>query len=788
MRESESEAEVERIVGTLRESEQRLQFFLDHAPGALAMLDRELRYLAINRRWQAEYAPPGVDVIGRSHHDIYPDLAEHWREAHRRGLAGEVTRVEREQVRPFPDAPLVWMRWEVQPWRDRAGAVGGIVLFVEDITARIEADEAARLARADLVELIATIDGIVWEADARTFRFTFVSEQAERLLGYPVRDWLDDSGFWAAHIHPADRDASVRYCEECTHAGRDHQFDYRMIAADGRVVWLQDRVTVHVVEGRPATLRGVMVDITDRKRAEAALRESEERFRTLADTAPMMVWTSDRDARPDFVNQRWIAFFGRELREVSPEGWFDFLHPDDRLLFTTTLRHAFETRQPFQVDARSRRADGEYRWVSTHGVPRFGASGAFDGFIGTAIDITDRRRAEETRQRLETQLRQSQKMEAMGTLAGGIAHDFNNLLAAIGGNLELTAMDLPPSHPLQENLDEMRRGVRRATELVRRILTFSRPETHEQRAIQLAPVVSEAVHLLRPLIPAGVQLSQHVAPGLPDVLANPSQVHQVIVNLVTNAWQSMDGAPGRIDVRLTTCVVEPSLCEAHPDLRPGPHVCLAVEDNGHGMAPTTIERIFEPFFTTKAPGKGTGLGLSMVHGIARGHGGTVLVDSELRRGSTFTVLFPACAGGAVAAADPSAVPPALRGHGERLLYLDDEEPLVKLAVQFLERLGYRVNGYTRADDALAAFRLQPDAFDAVVTDYNMPGLSGMDVALTVMALRPAMLVALASGYLRPDEAEHARVLGIRATIPKPYTLDELGLAVQRLLQARDPQG
>jgi two-component system cell cycle sensor histidine kinase/response regulator CckA len=204
------------------------------------------------------------------------------------------------------------------------------------------------------------------------------------------------------------------------------------------------------------------------------------------------------------------------------------------------------------------------------------------------------------------------------------------------------------------------------------------------------------------------------------------------------------------------------------------------------MAPTTIERIFEPFFTTKAPGKGTGLGLSMVHGIARGHGGTVLVDSEVRRGSTFTVLFPASISVAAADAAPT-MPQALRGHGERILYVDDEGPLVKLVVQFLERLGYRVDGYTSADEALAAFRLQPDAFDAVVTDYNMPGLSGMDVALAVMSQRPSMLVALASGYLRPAEAEHARALGIRATIPKPYTVEELGLAVQRLLHARHGQ-
>jgi CheY-like chemotaxis protein len=345
-------------------------------------------------------------------------------------------------------------------------------------------------------------------------------------------------------------------------------------------------------------------------------------------------------------------------------------------------------------------------------------------------------------------------------------------------------MDLGVTHPVQENLDEMRRAVRRATELVQRILTFSRPETREQRPTQLAPVVAEVVHLMRPLIPAGIDLTQDVAPNLPDVMANASQVHQVIVNLVTNAWQAMDGGAGRVQVRLEPFVVSPALCQAHGELRPGPHVCLAVEDTGHGIAAATIERIFEPFFTTKPIGKGTGLGLSMVHGIARGHGGAVLVESELRRGSTFRVLFPPCLQARTEAPDAPVAPPTLYGNGERILYLDDEEPLVKLAVQFLDRLGYRVSGYTTADEALTAFRQEPDAFDMVLTDYNMPGLSGMDVALSVMSVRPSMLVALASGFLRPEEAEHARVLGIRATIRKPYTLEELGATVQRLLATR----
>ena len=543
------------IVDGLRDSQQRLQFFIDHAPGAMAMLDREMRYIAVNRDWQAHHAPAGASVLGRCHYDVYPDMKPEWRAAHDRGLSGQPTKVEQERV-ARPDGSMILAALGSAALVRGVGCGGGVVLFVEDITVRVQSEEAARIARQNLADLIGTIDGIVWEADATTFRFNFVSAQAERLLGYPISDWIDDPGFWAAHIHPVDREASVRYCIECTEAGRDHQFDYRMLAADGRVVWLQDRVTVHVVDGRPTTLRGVMVDITDRKRAEAALRESEERFRALADSAPMLVWTSGPDRRCDFFNRRRLEFTGRALNPAARDGWADGVHPDERLVVLARHEAAFEAQAPFEMDYRLQRADGEFRWMSAHAVPRFDAHGGFAGYIGTCVDITERRRAEETRQRLEAQLRQAQKMEAMGTLAGGIAHDFNNLLAAIGGNLSLVAMDVGKTHPAQEYLGEMRRAVHRATELVKRILTFSRPETHEQELVQLGPVVVEAVQLLRSLIPAGIDLSHHVAPDLPDVLANASQVHQVVVNLATNAWQAMDGGPGRVDIRLEPCDVD----------------------------------------------------------------------------------------------------------------------------------------------------------------------------------------------------------------------------------------
>ena len=200
----DTEAQDPGIVDGLRDSQQRLQFFIDHAPGAMAMLDREMRYIAVNRDWQAHHAPAGASVLGRCHYDVYPDMKPEWRAAHERGLSGQPTKVEQERV-ALPDGSVIWLRWEVQPWYEASGAVGGVVLFVEDITVRVQSEEAARIARQSLADLIGTIDGIVWEADATTFRFNFVSAQAERLLGYPISDWIDDPGFWAAHIHPVDR-------------------------------------------------------------------------------------------------------------------------------------------------------------------------------------------------------------------------------------------------------------------------------------------------------------------------------------------------------------------------------------------------------------------------------------------------------------------------------------------------------------------------------------------------------------------------------------------------------
>jgi CheY-like chemotaxis protein len=375
-------------------------------------------------------------------------------------------------------------------------------------------------------------------------------------------------------------------------------------------------------------------------------------------------------------------------------------------------------------------------------------------------------------------------MEALGTLAGGIAHDFNNILGAIIGNVELARQDVGATHPAMQSLDEIRKASHRAKDLVQRILTFASQHQEPQSVIRLRPVVEEAVTFLRATLPAGVEVAATFDPDAPTVLADSTQIHQVLINLCTNAWQAMNGHAGRIDIRLDSITLDAEAARADANLQPGHFARLCVTDTGTGMDAATLERIFEPFFTTKPVGQGTGLGLSVVHGIVKAHDGAITVTSQPGEGTTFSLYFAAAEAPERRAAPEDVTPtllPAPGGHN--VLYLDDEESLVFLVTRMLERLGYRVSGYTRAEEALAAVRADPGQFDLVVTDLNMPGMSGLDVARELARLRPDLPVVLASGYITEELRAQAPQAGVRQLIYKPSTVEELCAAVQRLAGA-----
>ncbi len=394
-------------------------------------------------------------------------------------------------------------------------------------------------------------------------------------------------------------------------------------------------------------------------------------------------------------------------------------------------------------------------------------------------EISQRERTAQERIKAEEKLRQAQKLEAIGTLAGGIAHDFNNILAGIVGFADLGLQDAGDPEAAAASFQEILKASGRARDLVRQILAFSRHREQDRQPLDLETDVRDALKLLRATLPVSVEIASEFETGLPKVLADSIQVHQVVTNLVTNAWHAIGDRAGRVRVQLAAFVVDADFARTHPDLRPARYVRLSIADDGCGMDPATVARIFEPFFTTKEPGHGTGLGLSVVHGIMKSCDGAISVYSEPGGGATFHLYFPALDfdTAAVTAAEPALV----RGAGQSILFIDDEPVLIQLGERYLKRLGYAAVITRDATAALALVRER--AFDLVITDLTMPLLSGIDLARRIWEIRPGARIILTTGYSATLDTPRAREIGFRELLLKPYSVQALGNCVQRALSA-----
>ncbi len=406
-----------------------------------------------------------------------------------------------------------------------------------------------------------------------------------------------------------------------------------------------------------------------------------------------------------------------------------------------------------------------------------------DGDITTvfARDLTARKKVETQRNVLEAQLRESHKMQAVGTMAGGIAHDFNNILSAILGNVELAKMDAGAESPAFVSLIEIEKAGRRARDLVRQILAFSRNEPPRRKPVELAGIIHETMRLLKVTLPPSIDLRLVIHPGIHRVLADETQIEQVLLNLCTNAMQAIGKERGSITIELGNPPLDPTISERRSTSR-GDHVRLAVKDSGAGIDPETLRRIFEPFFTTKPVGQGTGLGLAVVHGIMRTHMGTVGVQSKPGKGSTFTLYFPPLNSRGELIEKEDKKPETVQGGGEHVMYVDDDQALVFLVERVLTRRGFKVTTFTDPHMAATALRADPQVYHLMVTDYNMPGYSGVDLLREARMIRPGLPVALASGYVTPEIEQSARAEGAQALIHKPNDVEELCEIVQTLIQ------
>ena len=510
----------------------------------------------------------------------------------------------------------------------------------------------------------------------------------------------------------------------------------------------------------------------------AALEEQQTHFQHLVEHVQEVFWI----ALPDhsqllYMSPRYETVWGSSCASLfdHPQHLWDAVHPQDQEYVLTRVAEGQVT--GFQAEFRIIRPDQTVRFLRAQTFPIRNAFGEVVRMAGVAEDMTEQKRAQDSLVKTERQFRQSSRMEAIGTLAGGIAHDFNNILTAILGYTELGLASVPKDSRTQRNLQEVLTAGHRAKHLVLQILAFSRQSGQAKKPIPIHTVIQEALKLLRATLPSTIEIRLSLMTEA-SVLADVTQLHQVVINLCTNAEYAMREKGGLLEITLEDLELTEEKVRSVPGLRIGPHIRLTVQDNGTGMSPDVLERMFDPFFTTKPIGEGSGMGLSVAHGIVANHGGALMVDSVVGKGSKIevylpTIPTPVCDGDG----DQGPIPLGK----ETILFVDDEETIVWLGKELLEQLGYTVEVQTNSVEALNIFRNDPQRFDLVITDQTMPGLTGEALSRELLRIRPELPIILCTGFSHIMTAEKAKALGIQAYLMKPLAIRDLASIVRHVL-------
>lgn len=576
-------------------------------------------------------------------------------------------------------------------------------------------------------------------------------------------------------------DIGPAHLTECYAAMDDRLFsspgretlDGRFLYADGT---LRDvsvhKATIADAENRVTGLVGVVVDKTGQMRSE----EERNRLATAVAHAAESIVITDPDGKIRYVNPAFERLTGFSREEALGRDFLRLGNGEHGDRFYESIRKTLASGEGWKGHLGSHTKTGSPREEEASISVVRGESGAILGYVCIKRDVTK----EES---LERQLRQAQKLEAVGTLAGGIAHDFNNILGAVMGYTELALFDLPEDQGPRKYLVEIMKGARRARELVKQILAFSRKGEQERLPVMVSPILKEALKLLRASLPSTIEIRDRISPCKRLVLGDPTQIHQILMNLCTNAAHAMRDHGGVLGVTFEELPFDAAGLEPHAALKPGVYLRLTVTDTGTGMDQSTVERIFDPYFTTKPMGEGTGLGLAVVHGIVSACGGAIHIESELNKGSTFQVLLPTMADGTEVdlATETAIVVP--RGN-EHILMVDDEVALTDIGVQLLKHLGYRTTSRNSSVEALELIERDPEAFDLLLTDQTMPQMTGDELVRRVRAIRPDLPIVLCTGFSEKITQEILDVLGIQSFLLKPIVLDQLGHAVRKALDSR----
>ncbi len=746
-----------------------LTLAVDQSPAAVFITDPRGTIQYVNQRFttitgytasEAVGKTPRILKSGRTPPEYYTAL---WTTIQH----GETWKSEIQNRRKTGE--LYWDSVTVSPIRDQRGTIAHFLAVQEDITAKKQAEQALRERDQQLHQLADNIKEVFFLQDVEHRETIFINKAYEEIWGRSCESLYRSPQSFVDPIPEEDRPALFASIEKNRQGEYAGDVEFRVIRPDGTVRWmLAHAVPVRDEQGKVYRIAGVCTDVTERKKAESELKASEDYHRTILENIGDAVLVADGAGRFLDVNPRACDLTGYSREELLRLSVADTYPPPQRN--EAPDRIAEVTAGVTTVRERPLlRKDGTVLTVEIN------ARLLPDGrMLGTVRDVTERRQ-------LELQLRQAQKMEAIGRLAGGVAHDFNNVLTAVFGYVDLLREELPPESNAQKDLVEIRKAAERAASLTRQLLAFSRQQVLEPVVLELNDLVTEFEKMLRRVIGEDVELRLALGAQVGNVRADPGQLHQVIMNLVVNARDAMPTG-GKLTIETTNAELTAAYADLHKPVVPGPYEMLAVSDTGIGMTPEIQARIFEPFFTTKEKGKGTGLGLSTVYGIVKQSGGYVWVYSELGKGTTFKVYLPRVDAPAEGLTKPR--PAETVAGTETILLAEDDEILRPLAKALLEKLGYSLLEGADCDTALAAARQHTGPIHLLIADVVLPGPSGRELARRLAASRPDTKVLYVSGYTDDAIVHHGMLEPGLNFLQKPFTPATLARKVRDVLDAR----
>ncbi len=653
-------------------------------------------------------------------------------------------------------------------------SVSGFVMNVRDVTERRHAEEALQKSKEKYRLSFENVSDVIYTIDAN-FRVSSVSPSVERILGYKVEELIDRPFQDLNILSPASLEDAISSVPLVLSGKQIHTSIYEFIAKDGKMKFGEIIASPLYDNDTIIGIIGVARDVTERKQAEEALRHSEERFSKAFNMSPYptCISTIDTglfiDANDSFLRMLDYTrdeMIGHKATELSIwMSWDDRKYLSKKMIEQGFLRGEL-------INLVTKTGDILDLLLSSEIITLNGEKFTLSIFY----DITEQKK-------LEAQIRRTDKIQAIGTLAGGIAHDFNNILSAIMGYADMALTENNVNDDLRRYLEQIFKAGKRARDLVRQILTFSRQSDEKPHPLRISPIIKEVLKLLRASLPSTITIYQNIQADPDIVLADPSHIHQIVMNLCTNAAYAMREKKGELTVDLRPVEVKTGDVLTDQDLSPGMYLKLTVTDTGCGIDPVIKDRIFDPFFTTKKPGEGTGMGLSVVHGIVKSYGGTIIVESEVGKGTDFSVYIPLLVDMEVKQDEQAEVD--IPGGKESILFVDDEEVIVQLGKVMLTGLGYDFVGTTDSLEALNLFRGQPERFDLVITDMTMPNMTGVELTSELMRIKSDIPIILCTGFSETITPERAKAIGLKDFIMKPIITSQLAAAIRHALDHKE---